>query len=135
MLIGIPKEIKPDEYRVGLVPATIRELLTHGHEVAASIARAGNEELIEADVAEKPGDEAVLAARVGAGGKIRRAHVGSHASSDPRVIGQALAQVNERLLVVTRGLFPERYVFELAAARRVPILVVEPPEQQTTPGQ
>jgi hypothetical protein len=34
MLIGIPKEIKPDEYRAGLVPSTIRELLTRGHEVA-----------------------------------------------------------------------------------------------------
>jgi alanine dehydrogenase len=33
MLIGIPKEIKPDEYRVGLVPATVRELVNRGHHV------------------------------------------------------------------------------------------------------
>ena len=33
MLIGVPKEIKPDEYRVGLIPATIRELTAKGHEV------------------------------------------------------------------------------------------------------
>ena len=25
MLIGVPKEIKTDEYRVGLVPATVKE--------------------------------------------------------------------------------------------------------------
>src|SRR3954452_24069188 len=33
MLIGVPKEIKTHEYRVGLVPASVRELVTHGHEV------------------------------------------------------------------------------------------------------
>ncbi|MDG2050342.1 MAG: alanine dehydrogenase [Myxococcota bacterium] len=33
MRIGIPKEIKIDEYRVGLVPAGARELVDAGHEV------------------------------------------------------------------------------------------------------
>jgi len=33
MRIGMPKEIKPDEYRVGLVPASVREAVHHGHEV------------------------------------------------------------------------------------------------------
>jgi alanine dehydrogenase len=33
MLIGVPKEIKVREYRVGLVPASIRECVAHGHEV------------------------------------------------------------------------------------------------------
>ena len=33
MLIGVPKEIKNHEYRVGLVPATVRELTARGHEV------------------------------------------------------------------------------------------------------
>ncbi|MFZ5510473.1 MAG: alanine dehydrogenase [Pseudomonadota bacterium] len=33
MLIGIPKEIKVREYRVGLVPASVRELTAHGHRV------------------------------------------------------------------------------------------------------
>jgi alanine dehydrogenase len=31
--IGVPKEIKIHEYRVGLVPSSVRELLHHGHEV------------------------------------------------------------------------------------------------------
>ncbi len=31
MLIGVPKEIKNHEYRVGLVPASVRELINHGH--------------------------------------------------------------------------------------------------------
>lgn len=33
MLIGVPKEIKIREYRVGLVPANVRELIAHGHQV------------------------------------------------------------------------------------------------------
>jgi alanine dehydrogenase len=33
MKIGVPKEIKNHEYRVGLVPASVRELTEHGHEV------------------------------------------------------------------------------------------------------
>jgi len=33
MLIGVPKEIKTHEYRVGLVPASVRELIHNGHQV------------------------------------------------------------------------------------------------------
>ena len=33
MLIGVPKEIKDSEYRVGLVPSTVRELTRNGHRV------------------------------------------------------------------------------------------------------
>ncbi len=33
MLIGIPKEIKNHEYRVGMTPGSVRELVHHGHEV------------------------------------------------------------------------------------------------------
>jgi alanine dehydrogenase len=33
MLVGVPKEIKDSEYRVGLVPSTVRELTASGHHV------------------------------------------------------------------------------------------------------
>jgi alanine dehydrogenase len=33
MRVGVPKEIKIHEYRVGLVPSGVRELVGHGHEV------------------------------------------------------------------------------------------------------
>jgi len=33
MLIGLPKEIKNHEYRVGLTPASVRDLTSHGHKV------------------------------------------------------------------------------------------------------
>ncbi|WP_374631728.1 alanine dehydrogenase [Ferrovibrio sp.] len=33
MLVGVPKEIKPQEYRVGLTPGAVREYVHHGHTV------------------------------------------------------------------------------------------------------
>ncbi len=33
MLLGVPKEIKTDEHRVGLTPSSVRELVEHGHAV------------------------------------------------------------------------------------------------------
>jgi alanine dehydrogenase len=35
--IGVPKEIKDNEFRVGLVPATVRELSAHGHQVLVEV--------------------------------------------------------------------------------------------------
>jgi alanine dehydrogenase len=40
MLVGVPKEIKDDEYRVGIVPSTVRELTEKGHRVVVE-SRAG----------------------------------------------------------------------------------------------
>ena len=33
MRVGVPKEIKTHEYRVGLTPSSVREVVAHGHEV------------------------------------------------------------------------------------------------------
>mgnify|MGYP006428421581 CR=1 FL=1 len=33
MLVGVPQEIKPKEFRVGLTPASVKELTSHGHTV------------------------------------------------------------------------------------------------------
>ena len=33
MLIGVPKEIKDNENRVGLAPSSVREVIHHGHDV------------------------------------------------------------------------------------------------------
>ena len=33
MRVGVPKEIKVHEYRVGMTPASVREAVAHGHEV------------------------------------------------------------------------------------------------------
>lgn len=44
MRIGVPKEIKAHEYRVGLLPAAVHEAVAHGHEV-----------LVESGAAERQG--------------------------------------------------------------------------------
>ena len=46
MRVGVPTEVKPDEYRVAITPAGVRELTTHGHEVLIQ-AGAGDGSLIE----------------------------------------------------------------------------------------
>ena len=33
MIVGIPKEIKTDEYRVSITPAGVHDLVTRGHKV------------------------------------------------------------------------------------------------------
>jgi len=33
MLIGVPKEIKNNEFRIGLTPTSVREVVAHGHQV------------------------------------------------------------------------------------------------------
>ncbi|MBN9534858.1 MAG: alanine dehydrogenase, partial [Alphaproteobacteria bacterium] len=55
MRIGVPKEIKNHEYRVGLTPAAVRELTTRGHQV-----------LVERDAGEAIGLHDAMYTRVGA---------------------------------------------------------------------
>ncbi len=33
MRVGVPKEIKNNEFRVGLTPGSVREYIANGHEV------------------------------------------------------------------------------------------------------
>jgi alanine dehydrogenase len=33
VIVGVPKEVKPDEYRVAITPAGVREMAEHGHRV------------------------------------------------------------------------------------------------------
>jgi alanine dehydrogenase len=44
MLVGVPREIKDNEFRVGLTPSAVRELTSHGHKV---IVQAGAGEVID----------------------------------------------------------------------------------------
>jgi alanine dehydrogenase len=55
MLIGVPKEIKNYEYRVGLVPGSVRELVNHGHKV-----------MVQKSAGEKIGFDDAAYAQVGA---------------------------------------------------------------------
>ena len=49
MRVGVPKEIKVHEYRVGLVPAAVRELIESGHEVLVQTGAAAGIGFADAD--------------------------------------------------------------------------------------
>jgi len=49
MRIGVPKEIKNNEYRVGLTPGSVREAVSHGHEVLVETDAAGRIGLFDDD--------------------------------------------------------------------------------------
>jgi len=49
MKIGVPTEIKSDEYRVAVTPAGVRELTEHGHEVLVQAGAGGGSAIADAD--------------------------------------------------------------------------------------
>ena len=61
MRIGVPTEIKVDEFRVGLVPSSVRELVAHGHEVIVQ-AGAGDGIFTEDEIYAKAGARIVATA-------------------------------------------------------------------------
>jgi len=61
MRIGVPKEIKVHEYRVGLLPASVREAVAHGHEVLVEKRAAERQGFLDEDF-EKAGGRIVESA-------------------------------------------------------------------------
>src|SRR3978361_2307236 len=49
MKVGVPTEIKPDEYRVSLTPAGARELSDHGHDVIVQAGAGEGSAIADAD--------------------------------------------------------------------------------------
>ena len=49
MRIGVPKEIKVHEYRVGMTPASVREAVAHGAEVLVEHDTAARQGISDAD--------------------------------------------------------------------------------------
>ena len=49
MLVGVPKEIKDNEYRVGIVPSTVRELSDKRHQVLVETGAGVGAGLADAD--------------------------------------------------------------------------------------
>jgi alanine dehydrogenase len=65
MKVGVPTEIKTDEYRVALTPAGVRELVENGHEVVVQAGAGEGSSISDADYAEQgasilPSAEAVF---------------------------------------------------------------------------
>ena len=51
MLVGVPREIKNHEYRVGLVPSSVAELVLHGHSVVVETGAGLGSGISDADYA------------------------------------------------------------------------------------
>jgi alanine dehydrogenase len=49
MLVGVPREIKDNEYRVGIVPSTVRELADKGHQVVIETQAGAGAGFVNAD--------------------------------------------------------------------------------------
>ena len=49
MRVGVPKEIKNHEYRVGLVPGSVREYVQNGHEVLVETGAGAGIKVSDAD--------------------------------------------------------------------------------------
>ena len=96
---------------------------------AAAIAAAAKEELV---IIEADGHDAddprlrTLAAVTGL--TIKRVAAARIALPNPATCAQVFRHIKERLVVMTRGDFKDAVASTIAAARRVPVLVVEPRE-------
>jgi len=64
MLVGVPKEVKVHEYRVGLTPTSVRELVAHGHTVLVEKGAGAGIGMSDADYQLAGADIAVSAAEV-----------------------------------------------------------------------
>ncbi len=51
MRVGVPTEVKPDEYRVALTPAGVRELAVHGHEIVIQAGAGEGSAIADSDYA------------------------------------------------------------------------------------
>jgi hypothetical protein len=96
---------------------------------AAAIALAAREELVIIDTdGYNTGDPDMRKLTADTGLSIKHIAAASLKLTDPAACALALRQIQERLIVMTRGGFADQAASEIAAARRVPVLVVEPEE-------
>ncbi len=108
MRIGVPKEIKVHEYRVGLVPAAGRELVEAGHEVLVQTGAAAGIGFADADYQ-----------RVGAKIAASAVRVRYAAPADPKGLRRTIRRTELRQIVPLadstiyelerRGEFPQRF--------------------------
>jgi hypothetical protein len=101
-----------------------------GLDAAAAFANAAEEELVVVEAYAGAADDPRirnLAAETGL--TIRRVATGRALPSDPKAFLPAFHELQERLVVVTRGVLTGDLALTIASARAVPVLVVEPPER------
>jgi hypothetical protein len=108
---------------------------------AAAVAKAAGEELVVIAAYDSASDDLSIR-KLAAGAALRIKHIAEPniPPSDPAAFSRALNELKERLVVMTRDVHKHELALEMASARHVPILVVEPleaedreaaPDQQT----
>jgi len=96
-------------------------------ETAAAIALAAKEHLIVLDSGERGYDDNRLRELVDRTGlAVRRIVAGKASLADPAACAHAFRMVQERLIVMTRDARTHELALSIAAARRIPVLVIEP---------
>lgn len=95
-------------------------------ETAAAIASSAGGPLIVLSAYSAEEGAAALGEIRDTGLSVHSVHVGAPALSDPSVCTNALAPFGERLIVTTRRSEARGFARALSAARRVPVLVLEP---------
>jgi alanine dehydrogenase len=70
MIVGVPGEIKPDEYRVAITPAGVRELRSRGHEVLVQSGAGEGSAIADEQFAAQGAEIVADAAAVFAGAKL-----------------------------------------------------------------
>jgi hypothetical protein len=94
---------------------------------AAAIAVAAKEELVVMEayrsLAEDPG---IRKLATDTGLRIKHVAIGDLPLSDPAPLSQAFRRLQERLVIMTRGVLANEIAVSIASARRVPWLVIEP---------
>jgi hypothetical protein len=96
---------------------------------AAAIALAAKESLLIVEAAESAADEAGLRNIIADIPRdVVRLAAGKKSPADAAALMAAFLPLHERLVVMTRGAVAAEMPTLMAAARRVPVLVIEPPE-------
>lgn len=113
---------------VGPVIAIAHSSADPSIDVAAGIAAAAKEQLVVVRFDEGIDDARIREIGNALGLAVRQIRAGKSAHSGPAAFAALLAGLRERLIVATRDGVDRDFAASLAAARHVPVLVVEPPE-------
>jgi hypothetical protein len=113
----------------GPVVAIVRSVDDPSIRTAAAIALAAEEDMIILEANGRDDNEPLLR-ELAANTNLRVQHIttASVGLTDLTVCAQIFRRVQERLIVMTRGIFENDFASTIVATRRVPVLIVEPLE-------
>lgn len=95
-------------------------------QAAAAIAFAAKEELVIIESDGRDAEDPGIGKLADSGLTVKRIAAAGTGLADARTCALVFRQVEERLIVMTRGAFADETALSIAAARQVPVLVVEP---------